>query len=84
MARGKNLFDMYRNKLSLVLSKLEGLSPLKILSRGYSVTRKADGRQVIRSIESVQPGDRIETLLHDGQVISTVETATKEERYARK
>ena len=82
IARGKNRFDMYRNRLSLVLSKLEGLSPLKILSRGYSVSRMAANRQVIRSIAHVHPGDRIETLLHDGHVISTVKTAVREKGHA--
>ena len=81
-ARGKNRFDMYRNGLSLVLSKLDGLSPLRILSRGYSVSRDADSNKVVRSIDHIQSGARLETLLHDGSIISNVESAVREKRYA--
>ncbi|MGH8016352.1 MAG: exodeoxyribonuclease VII large subunit, partial [Candidatus Zixiibacteriota bacterium] len=36
---GKNIFDNYKNRLSLGLSRLETMSPLAVLARGYSVSR---------------------------------------------
>lgn len=50
--------------------QLEGLSPLKVLARGYSLTRK-DGT-VLRSASGVEAGDEIETRLHEGTLVSRV------------
>ncbi|MCB9833296.1 MAG: exodeoxyribonuclease VII large subunit [Planctomycetes bacterium] len=51
---------------------LEGLSPLRVLERGYSITRRADGG-LIRSTTEVAPGDRVSTRLADGEFESRVE-----------
>ncbi len=60
--------------LRAVAGKLESLSPLNVLSRGYSLTRTADDdRTVIRSPEQVRPGDRLETLVQHGRIVSRVE-----------
>ena len=72
-AAGKNLFGRFANQLSLALSRLEALSPLKTLARGYSVSRKLDSRELIRSIAQVAKGDRVETILADGRVIAVVD-----------
>ena len=52
---------------------LESLSPLKVLSRGYSVTLADDGKRVVRSASEIVAGDAIETRLSDGRIISRVE-----------
>src|SRR5262249_17250110 len=52
-------------------ARLEALSPLSVIARGDSLTRKVD--EIIRSIEQVQPGDQIETLLPDGRIVSRAE-----------
>lgn len=70
---GKNYFHKYRQNLSLVASKLDGLSPLKILARGYSVTRRMPEGRVVRTLSDVSSGDRIETIVADGRLFSTVE-----------
>ncbi|MDI6732429.1 MAG: exodeoxyribonuclease VII large subunit [Planctomycetota bacterium] len=63
--------------LSLLLSnkasQLEGLSPLNILSRGYSITKLLKTDKIIKSIKEVQQGEKILTKLRDGQFISVVE-----------
>lgn len=76
-AAGKSCFDSYGNRLSLAASKLDGLSPLKVLARGYSVTRTADSSRLIRSIGDLSEGDRIETILPDGRAVSVIEEKTK-------
>ena len=53
--------------------RLESLSPLNVLSRGYSLTRKADDRTVIRHPNQVRPGDRLVTLVQHGSIVSRVE-----------
>ena len=52
---------------------LESLSPLKVLSRGFSVTLADDGKRVVRSTSEIVAGDAIETRLPDGRIISRVE-----------
>ena len=51
--------------------EVEALSPLSILSRGYSVTRKEDGT-IIRKRGDAAPGEIIRTYLVDGCIMSTV------------
>lgn len=62
-------------KLAVQAGKLNIVSPLATLSRGYSITR-GDKQQVIRSVEQVEPGDKLITLLEDGQVESVVKLAS--------
>ena len=53
------------------VSKLDALSPLKVLTRGYSMARKKDG-SVLRSIRQVELGERIAVHLSDGSLSATV------------
>lgn len=56
-------------------ARLETLSPLNVLARGYSLTRTETTQALLRRAEQVRPGDRIETLLEHGRIISRVEEA---------
>jgi len=53
-------------------ARLETLSPLNVLHRGYSLTRTADGR-VVRDPGEVGPGDRLVTRVAGGEIVSRVE-----------
>ncbi len=79
-ASGKNSFEKLKNRLSLVVSRLDTLSPLRILARGYTVTRKLPGRSLVRSIEDTMPGDQIETIIADGTLIARVEETEKKKK----
>ena len=77
LSRGLERFlNDRRNRLGRLAGALEALSPLSVLSRGYSVTLKADGRKLVRSAADVNPGDLIETILNEGRIISRVEGDT--------
>jgi exodeoxyribonuclease VII large subunit len=53
--------------------RLESLSPLAVLARGYSLTqRTADGR-LIRAAAELSPGEQITTRFASGQAVSRVE-----------
>ncbi len=80
LAAGKNSFVAHKNRLSLLVLKLDTLSPLKILGRGYSVARKLPEKIVIRSINDVAPGDLMETIINDGSIISQVNRSGEESR----
>jgi exodeoxyribonuclease VII large subunit len=65
--------DRSLRRLDAAAAQLESLSPLKVLARGYSLTRRQADNAVVRAAEQVQPGDRIVTLLERGSIVSRVE-----------
>jgi exodeoxyribonuclease VII large subunit len=67
--------EQLREQLKAQTARLENLSPLNVLARGYSLTRKEDEGAMLHSAEQVQPGERIVTRLHQGQIVSRVEEA---------
>jgi exodeoxyribonuclease VII large subunit len=60
------------NTLALQASRLDSVSPLNVLARGYSITKTAHNK-VVKSVEDVKVGDMLFTELVDGQFISKVE-----------
>lgn len=67
-----------KNKQKFITStaKLEAMSPLKVLTRGYSMTQ-SEGRGVVRSVKQVTVGDNISITVSDGTICATV-VETKE------
>ena len=53
------------------VSKLDAMSPLKVLTRGYSMAQAEDGT-LIRSVRQVERGERIQVFLNDGKLLATV------------
>ena len=62
-----------RHRLSETSRSLHNLSPLHILSRGYSITLDHNSGQIIHDSRQLQPGQCIESRLEKGRVISIVE-----------
>jgi exodeoxyribonuclease VII large subunit len=56
---------------------LRALDPRRVLERGYSITRYADGRVVKRAAGTV-PGSFLETELADGRITSRVDHVTED------
>ena len=54
------------------MGRLQALSPLAVLSRGYSITFSLPDRHIVREAAALKLGDDIETLLANGRVTSTV------------
>ena len=52
--------------------RLEALSPLAVLARGYSITLKLPDRHVVTTAKGLQRGDQLETLLAQGRVVSEI------------
>ena len=55
-----------RHRFSAAVGRLQTLSPLAVLGRGYSLTRLLPSGTVVRSAAQVRGGDAIEILLADG------------------
>jgi exodeoxyribonuclease VII large subunit len=62
-----------RDNLEAKSARLDNLSPLNVLGRGYSLTRREADGVVVRRPDQVQPGDRLLTRLQHGQIVSRVE-----------
>jgi len=68
---------LYREneRLSHIEKKTELVNPLNVLKRGYSMTLH-DGK-LISGIEDLGAGDKLETRLYNGSLISKVEKIIK-------
>jgi len=62
-----------RGRLAARLDVLASCDPHRVLRRGYSITRDARSRRVLRSITTVREGERIRTQLADGEFLSTAD-----------
>lgn len=66
----QTLLQAPREKVQLLAAKLDLMSPLKILTRGYVVLSKAD--QVVRHVDELQPADTVTIRLADGQATAKI------------
>lgn len=69
-AQNQNITRKNQQYIAAV-SKLDAMSPLKVLSRGYSMAQKDSG-EVVRSVNQVELGERITVSLSDGKLSATV------------
>lgn len=73
----KKLKDIITNKLTISqkdlvnsMTKLDALSPLKTLARGYSIAKKED--QIIKKAKDLKAGDKITIRFSDGEKIAEI------------
>ena len=52
-------------------AKLDAMSPLKVMTRGYAIAQLESG-DVLRSVAQVNPNDKIEIRVSDGNINATV------------
>ena len=69
--------DAKKHRLSLMAAKLSALSPLTVLSRGYTITTAA-GHRAVQGVSDVSVGDTIRTTVADGTISSVVSGIEKE------
>jgi exodeoxyribonuclease VII large subunit len=68
-----------RQELTAAAAHLESLSPLAVLGRGYSVTRRTSDGVVIRDARDLSLGDELHTRFQRGQALSRVERVERQE-----
>ena len=66
--------DRRRLALERLGGRLDALSPLGVLDRGYSLTQNAVDGAVVRSASTLNPGDRLRIRLANGSVLARVES----------
>ena len=69
-AQNQNITRKNQQYIAAV-SKLDAMSPLKVLSRGYAMAQNERG-EVIRSVNQVDLGERISISMSDGKLSATV------------
>ena len=69
--RGPQLIGDLNIRIDNYESRVRLLDPKNVLARGWSITRGADGK-IVRNVSDVATGEILTTVLHDGNVTSTV------------
>ena len=67
----KSTLDKKKQRFVGLTAKLDAMSPLKVISRGYSLAQTDNGA-LLRSVRQVQPGDCITISLSDGKIDAAV------------
>ena len=60
-----------RQRFVAQVSKLDAMSPLKVLTRGYAMVAKEDGT-IVRSVRDVKPKEPIAVRVSDGTIVASV------------
>jgi exodeoxyribonuclease VII large subunit len=70
----------YSGELATIAGKIESLSPLAVLARGYTITQDAKSRVALRSAKDVRVGQSLVTRFANGEATSKVESINLESR----
>lgn len=80
--RASHILSMNKERLATIIGKLDALSPLAVLSRGYSITLALPEETVVRDAAKLRRGDRVKTMVVKGSFVSRVEeTGGSDGRY---
>jgi exodeoxyribonuclease VII large subunit len=71
--------DISRQRMVALIEKLEALSPLAVLSRGYSLSLLLPVGEIIKEATQIKPGDNVKTILAKGAFIGSVEEVIEDE-----
>jgi len=61
------------NQVKQLVSNLDNLSPLAILKRGYSITRKYPSDEIVKDALAVARGEKVRVKLYRGEILCEVE-----------
>lgn len=61
-----------KNNFTQLSVQLHTVSPLATLERGYAIVKLEDSQEIVRSIEQIKNGEKIRTILKDGEFTSVI------------
>ncbi len=67
-ATGARAIERAHARLASAAGRLESLSPLGVLARGYAVCWNSQRTAIIRDADTVGPGDHVRVTLHNGEL----------------
>lgn len=73
----------HRSDLSLLAGKLNALSPLDALARGYSIARLKESGRLVKSTEQVQQGEKLVISVTDGDMECTIDELIRGKVYEK-
>ena len=73
MQKGGTLLAPFDRLVGVSAARLEDLSPLSILGRGYAIARDGNGA-LVKSVGQVKPGDELRVAVSDGSIECAVES----------
>lgn len=73
----RQLLQLKTQRVQALAGQMDALSPLKVLSRGYSLTRAAG--QLVTTVDDVSAGDQLVTRTADGTIESTITGIKKDD-----
>lgn len=72
-ARSRYDLGLRGARLQTLAGRLDALSPLSILGRGYSICRRLPDLAILKDAGAIGLGDRVGVLLHRGELVCQVE-----------
>ncbi len=79
---GETILAKKQQRFERAAAKLDALSPLKVLGRGYAMVTCQE--LVLRSVDQLTPGDTVAVNLSDGTAQCTVETVQRRNKRGKK
>jgi len=76
----RHALELAKERSGALIDRLGALSPLSILSRGYSLSMLMPQGAIVKEAGQIKPGDRLKTVLHKGAFISLVQEVMGDER----
>ena len=73
----QNVLGRQRQRFAMCAAKLDAMSPLKVLGRGYSVVKNQEGR-LVRSVKQIQAGQNLNIQFEDGQAKALIQEVNHE------
>lgn len=72
-------FSIKKHRYSMAVSKLEALSPIGVLKRGYTFTES--NNKVVNSIKNIKEGDTLNVNMIDGEIVCKVESIMEGDKW---
>ena len=72
--------ELAQERSNSLIQRLGALSPLAILGRGYSLSVLLPGGEILKDVRQIKPGDKLKTVLNQGEFMSVVEEVIGHER----
>ncbi|MCX5918450.1 MAG: exodeoxyribonuclease VII large subunit [Deltaproteobacteria bacterium] len=70
---GRSSMRFYRQRVEVAAGRLQSLSPLAVLERGYGIARVLPSREIIRDASRLRVDDRVNVKVHRGEFVARVE-----------